>query len=49
MSKYQGVALSKELCEQIDHDIKNSSFTSRADFVKYSVRKELERLSRSKT
>lgn len=44
MRKYQGVCLPNNLLELIDKNKEKLGFTSRADFVKQVVRKELERL-----
>lgn len=44
MSTYVGIALKKDFAQQIDTRIKGLHFTSRADFIRYCVRKELDRL-----
>ena len=48
MVKYIGVSLPITLLEKIDEKRKSGSYSSRADFVKESVRRELERLEKLK-
>jgi metal-responsive CopG/Arc/MetJ family transcriptional regulator len=48
MAKYQGVCLPNELLYRIDQDTKGMGYTSRTDFIKQAIRRELERLSKHK-
>jgi len=44
MRKYHGVCLPENLLKIIDKNKEKLGYTSRAEFVKQSVRRELERL-----
>ena len=44
MLKYNGVCLPKNLLNLIDENREKYGYTSKADFVKQAVRRELERL-----
>jgi len=46
MSKYQGVCLPENILRLIDEKKQSFGYTSRADFVKQAIRRELERLDR---
>jgi len=46
MNKYMGVSLPIEMLRKVDEKTKLHSFSSRADFVKNAVRRELERLNK---
>jgi len=46
--EYQAVCLQKELLESIDQLIEGKGFASRAEFVRYCVFKELDRLNQLK-
>lgn len=48
MTEYVTVSIPKTLIEKIDLIKKIYGYTSRPDFIKQSIRKELERLSKSK-
>jgi len=41
--EYQAVSLQKQLLERIDNLIDNKGFSSRAEFVRYCVFKELQK------
>jgi metal-responsive CopG/Arc/MetJ family transcriptional regulator len=45
MAKYQGVCLPNELLYRIDQNTIGMGYTSRTDFIKQAIRRELERLS----
>ena len=49
MSKYNGVCLPKDLLNLIDEKKGKFGYTSRADFIKQAIRRELERLNKIKT
>lgn len=41
--EYQAVCLQKDLLEKIDHLIDGKGFSSRAEFVRYCIFKELDK------
>ena len=45
---YQGVCLPNELLKRIDETRKGLGYTSRTDFIKQAIRRELERLDKCK-
>lgn len=48
MSNYQGVSLPKKLLNQIDENLENSVYISKADFIRQAIRHEIERVCRGK-
>jgi len=48
MSNYQGVCLPNELLYRIDETTRGMGYTSRTDFIKQAIRRELERINKSK-
>jgi len=47
MVKYMSVCLPVEILKMVDEKIKGRPYTSRADFVKQSIRHEFERLDKN--
>jgi len=48
MSEYVGIGFKKSFAHEIDLKIRGLHFHSRADFIRYCVRKELERMEGGK-
>ena len=48
MRNYQGVCLPNELLYRIDQTTEGMGYTSRTDFIKQAIRRELERICKSK-
>ena len=48
MGKYQGVCLPNELLFRIDEKRKGLGYTSRTDFIKQAIRREIERICKIK-
>jgi len=46
MNAYMGVSLPIDLLSKVDEKVKIHFFSSRADFVKNAIRRELERLNK---
>lgn len=46
MSKYDCISLPKELVRIVDEKIQGKGYSSRAEFVKQAIRRELERIMR---
>jgi len=44
--EYEAVSLQKNLIKQIDERVKNKGYSSRAEFVRYCIFREFERLSK---
>jgi len=44
MGNYVGIGLRKDFVKEIDIKIEGLHYTSRADFIRYCIRRELERI-----